>query len=82
MHARAHTLAGGSPSYRCTHAHLGQRRGSGRDRELWVTDLAKVAYVAWPNHTRKIQFNNLLVHGEQEREGESNTRKTAEFAFY
>lgn len=55
-------------SYRCTHAHLGQRRRSERDRELWVTDLAKVAYGARPNHTRQIQFNNLPVHRERERE--------------
>lgn len=54
MHARTHTCRC-SPSYRCTHAHLGQRRGSGRDRELWVTDLAKVAYVAWPNQENPIQ---------------------------
>lgn len=65
-------------SYRCT--HLGQRPRSEGDRELWVTDLAKVAYVAWPNHTRKIQFNSLPVHREQEREGERH-RKRAQFAF-
>lgn len=35
------------------------------DRELWVTDLAKVAYARGPNHTRKIQFNKLPVHWEQ-----------------
>lgn len=48
-------------------AHLVKGMDQG-DRELWVTDLAKVAYVRGPNHTRKIQFNKLPVHRERRME--------------
>lgn len=47
VHAHTHT------PYKYTHAHLGQRRRRGRDGELWVTDLAKVAYAAWPKPHRE-----------------------------
>ena len=79
-----HTLTGAGNR---TDAHLGQRRRSERDRELWVTDLAKVAYGAWPNHARQIQFNNLPVHRERDiererqrgREGEREEERSLHF---
>lgn len=56
---RAHTFTGARSG---TDARLGQiteRRGEReKGRELWVTDLAKVAYGAQANHTGQIQFNN------------------------
>ena len=54
---------------------FGQRRGSERHRELWVTDLAKVAYGARANHTRQIQFNKLSVHRERRKEGREKERR-------
>lgn len=54
-------------THTCTHWSKSQIR----ETELWVTDLAKVAYGAQPNHTRQIQFNKLSVRRERDRDRES-----------